>query len=73
MINKRITEIKNTLEGINSRLTEAEEWMSELEDRMVEITAMEPNKEKRMKRNGKSLETSGILNTPTFESQNVEL
>ena len=57
MINKRIMEIKNTLEGINSRLTEAEEWMTELEDRMVEITAMEPNKEKRMKRmkrNGKA-------------------
>ena len=50
MISKRITEIKNTLEGINSRLTEAEEWMSELEDRMVEITTMEQNKEKRMKR-----------------------
>ena len=30
-----ITEIKNTLEGINSRVTEAEEWISELEDRMV--------------------------------------
>ena len=28
---------------------------------------------KRMKRNGKALETSGILHTPTFESQNVEL
>ena len=72
-MNNAITEIKNTLEGTNSRVSEAEEWMSELEDRMVEITAMEPNKEKRMKRNGKSLETSGILNTPTFESQNVEL
>ena len=23
---KKITEIKNTLEGINSRITEAEEW-----------------------------------------------
>ena len=33
-----ITEIKNTLEGINSRVTEAEEWISELEDKMVEIT-----------------------------------
>ena len=30
-----ITEIKNTLEGINSRISEAEEWMSELEDKMV--------------------------------------
>ena len=29
-----ITDIKNTLDGINSRITEAE-----LEDRMVEITA----------------------------------
>ena len=40
---------KNTLEGINNRITEAEERISELEDRMVEITAVEQNKEKRMK------------------------
>ena len=30
--NKTITEIKNTLEGINSKISEAEEWISELED-----------------------------------------
>ena len=40
-----ITEMKNTLEGINNRITEAEEWISELEDRTVEITATEQNKE----------------------------
>ena len=45
-----ITEVKNTLEGINSRITEAEEWISELEDGMVQITAEEQNKGKRMKR-----------------------
>ena len=50
-----ITEIKNTLEGINSRITEAEEWLRDLEERMVEITAMETNKEKRMKRNEDTL------------------
>ena len=50
MMNNTITEIKNSLEGINSRITEAEEWISELEDKMVEITAREQNKEKRMKR-----------------------
>ena len=50
-MNNTITEMKNTLEGINSRITEAEERISELEDRMVEITALEPNKEKRMERN----------------------
>ena len=44
------TEIKNTLEGLNSRITEAEERISKLEDKMVEITAKEKNKEKRMKR-----------------------
>ena len=44
-----ITEIKNTLEGINRRISEAEEWISELEDKMVEITAEEQNKVKRMK------------------------
>ena len=27
-----ITEIKNTLEGINSRITEAEEWISDLKE-----------------------------------------
>ena len=49
MINK-ITEMKTTLEGINSRITEAEERISDLEDRMVEFTAAEQKKEKRMKR-----------------------
>ena len=39
------TEMKNTLEGINSRITEADR-ISKLEDRMVEITAEEQNKEK---------------------------
>ena len=47
--------MKNTVEGINSRITETEEWISDLEDRMVEFTAMEQNKEKRMKRNEDSL------------------
>ena len=37
-MNNTITEMKNTLEGINSRTTEAEEQVSELEDRIVEIT-----------------------------------
>ena len=52
---QRWTEMKNTLEGINSRITEAEERVNDLEDTMVEITAMEQNKEKRMKRNEDSL------------------
>ena len=47
--------MKTTLEGINSRITEAEERKSDLEDRMVEISAVEQNKEKRMKRNEDSL------------------
>ena len=54
-MNNTITEVKNTLEGINSRITEAEEWISDLEERMVEFAAMEQNKEKRMKRNEDSL------------------
>ena len=47
--------MKNTLEGISSRITEAEERISDLEDRIVEFTAVEQNKEKRMKRNEDSL------------------
>ena len=54
-MNNTITEVTNTLEGINSRITEAEEWISDLEDRMVEFTATEQNKEKRMKRNEDSI------------------
>ena len=50
-MNNTITEMKNTVEGINSRITEAEEWISDLEDRIVEFTAAKQNKEKRMTRN----------------------
>ena len=49
------TEIKNTLQGINSRIFEAEERIGELEDKMVEITSDEQNKVKRMKRTEDSL------------------
>ena len=50
MMNNKINEIKNSLEGINSRITEAEEQISDLEDKIVEIATTEQNKEKRMKR-----------------------
>ena len=52
--NNTITEIKNTLEGINSRISEAER-ISELEGKMLETTAEEQNKVKRMKRTKDSL------------------
>ena len=54
-MNNTITEMKTTLERINSRKTEAEKWIKDLEDRMVEFTAAEQNKEKRMKTNEDSL------------------
>ena len=69
-MNNTITEMKNTLEGINSRITEAEEQISELEGRVMEISAMEQNKEKRMKRNVDSIrELWETLNIPTLEFQ----
>ena len=36
-----ITEVKNTLEGINSTLNEIEEWVSNLQDRVVDIIQSE--------------------------------
>ena len=42
--------MNNTLEEINRRITEAKEQISGLEDRMVEITAAEQNIEKRKKK-----------------------
>ena len=66
-MNNTITEMKSTLEGINSRITEAEEWISDLENKTVEFTAVEQNKEKRMKRNEDSLRDHwDILNATTF-------
>ena len=47
IMNNAITEIKSTLEGINSRITEAEDRISEVEDRMVEINEAEKKKEKK--------------------------
>ena len=47
--NNIITEIKNTLEGINSRISEAER-ISEPEHEMVETTSEEQNKVIRIKR-----------------------
>ena len=44
MMNNKINEIKNFLEGNNSRITEAEERISDLEDKIVEITTAEQNK-----------------------------
>ena len=49
-MNNTITEIKNTLEGINNRITEAKGQISELVDKMVEKPAREQNKLKRMQR-----------------------
>ena len=67
-MNNTATEIKNTLEGINSRKPETKEWISKLEDRMVEITAEEQNEEIRMKKTEDVSEIYGkILNTSTFE------
>ena len=41
IMSNAITEIKNTLEGINSRITEAEERISEVEDKIAEIDEVE--------------------------------
>ena len=45
-MNNTITEMKNTLEGINSRITEAEEGISDLEEKIVEITMKSKIKKK---------------------------
>ena len=49
-MNNTITEMKTTLEGINSRITEAEKQISDLEDRKVEFTAAEEQRKKNEKK-----------------------
>ena len=72
-----VTEVKNALEETNS-ITEEENRISELKDRMMEISAVEHNKDKRMKRNKKSLRdfwdkikciTIQIIPTPKEDKQ----
>lgn len=41
-----ITEIKDTLEKMNSKLEDAKKWISNLKDKVVEITELEQEKEK---------------------------
>ena len=70
MMKNTISEIKNSLEGINSRISEAEEWITDLEDKRVEIMIAEQNKEKRMKRLEDNLrDLWGNIKSTTFELQ----
>ena len=41
-----ITEMKSTVEGINSKLHDTEEWISELENRVVDIIAAKQKKKR---------------------------
>lgn len=41
-----ITEVKNSLEGINSKVDDTKELISNLDDRVKEITQAEQEKEK---------------------------
>ena len=50
MMKNTITEMKNTLEVINSKITEAGEWVCELQNGMVEMTTVEQKSQQRMKR-----------------------
>ena len=52
------TEMKNTLEGINSKLNDTENWSSKLEDRVAEITDAEKKKKKEWEEMRTAEETS---------------
>ena len=42
-----VTEMKNTLEGINRKLDDTQKWIVHLEDGVVEITHTEQERKKR--------------------------
>ena len=60
-MNKTITDIKSTLEGINSRITEAKERISEVVDRMVEINESARKKKNKLKEMRTTSETSRTI------------
>ena len=55
-----ISQIRNTLEGINSRQDEAEDQISVLENKVVENIQTDQNKEKRFIKNKDSLDVAGV-------------
>ena len=54
-MNNTITEMKNMIEGINSRISEREGRINDPEDGMVEITTMDQNNDKKMKKKMKTI------------------
>ena len=67
-MNKRVTKMKNTLEGINNRKINTDELLNDLEDSMVEISATEQSTENKLKEMMIVSETSGTtLKAPTFK------
>ena len=46
----KITEMKITLQGMNSRLDKAEDWVSNLKDKVAENTQSEQQKESKKMR-----------------------
>ena len=74
------TEMKNTLEGINSTLDEAEDLISILEGKVAENTQSEQEQEKRTQENEDSLrdlwdniKCTNICNIGVSEEDNKEL
>ena len=59
-MNNTITEMKNTLQGINSRESEAEKRICDLDDRTAEITPQKRIK-KKIKNEKKGRQTKGPL------------
>ena len=67
-MNKRVTKMKNTLEGIKNRKINTDELLNDLKDSMVEISATEQSKENKLKEMRIVSETSGTtLKAPTFK------
>ena len=50
-MNNKVSEIKNTLEGITSRLHEAEDQISDLDDKVEKNTQRKQEKDKRLRKN----------------------
>lgn len=59
---KNVTEMKQSLKGLNSRFEQARKRISNLKDRLIKIIESEEQKEKRMRTNEQSFRD--LWNTP---------
>ena len=64
-LKSKITEMKNSLEGLSNRFEQAEEGIHELKDKSIDIAHVEKQKDKKWREMDRAWEICGTLSSIT--------